>query len=222
MTRLDGTTSPLPIPPARGPLAGGNPTAVSRGWERNFCAAVLFVYLFAFALPVFDDTGILANHLGVRPKGAVYGWQAFLVGWFVQRIGWFANVAIWIGTILLARRRPLAAAIAGVLALGLGSIYLVHLADHSLLSPQSFSAGYFCWLASAVLLAGGGLGLRWLGPGRRSLIFAAATVTTGVAALVTAEHFIIVTTASPSEAALTDRLRSGDVVAPRRRQEART
>ncbi len=125
MTRLDGTTSPLPIPPARGPLAGGNPTAVSRGWERNFCAAVLFVYLFAFALPVFDDTGILANHLGVRPKGAVYGWQAFLVGWFVQRIGWFANVAIWIGIILLARRRPLAAAIAGVLALGLGSMYLV-------------------------------------------------------------------------------------------------
>jgi hypothetical protein len=160
MTGLDGTMSPLPIAPAGGPLAGGDRTADARAWEKKLCAAVVLVYLIAFALPVFDDTGILANHLGVQPHGAVYGWQAFLVGWFVQRIGWFANIAIWIGMILLARRKPLAAALAGVLGLGLGSTYLNLLADHSLLSPQSFSAGYFCWLASAVLLAGGGLGLR--------------------------------------------------------------
>lgn len=215
MTCLDGTTSPLPIAPAGGPLAGGDRTADWRAWEKKLCAAVVLVYLIAFALPVFDDTGILANHLGVQPHGAVYGWQAFLVGWFVQRIGWFANIAIWIGVILLASRKPLAAALAGVLGLGLGSTYLNLLADHSLLSPQSFSAGYFCWLASAILLAGGGLGLRWLGPGRRVLIFAAASVAAGVVALLAAEHWIIVTTAPPSEAALSDTLRAGDVVARR-------
>jgi hypothetical protein len=216
MTRLDETISPDPMAPASGPLVGGDRAFGSRGWEKKLCLAVALVYMMAFVLPVFDDTGILANHLGVRPKGAVYGWQAFLVGWFVQRFGgWFANVAIWIGMIFLARRKPLAGVIAGLVAFGLGSTYLTLLADHSLLSPQSFSAGYFCWLASAVLLACGGLGLRWLGPGRRAFIFAAATAATGVVALVTAEHVVIVTTAAPSEATLADRLLSGDVAARR-------
>jgi len=215
MTCVDEPTLP-PVAPASAPLAGTDAFVLPREWGRKFCVGILVVYLVAFALPVFDDTGILANHLGVRPKGAVYGWQAFLVGWFAQRFGgWFANVSIWIGAIFLLIRKPLAAAIAGVIALSLGSTYLALLSDHSLISPQAYSAGYFCWLASAVLLTGSGLGLKWLGPGRRSVIFAAATVATGVIALVMVERHIVATTAPPSDAALTEHLKSGDVAARR-------
>jgi len=215
MTLIDGTPSPVAITPASEPHKGGDPAAVPRGSGRKLWLAILILYLFAFALPVFDDTGILANHLGVRPNGSVYGWQAFLVGLVMQRTGWFANIAIWIGIFLLARGRPLLAATAGLVALGLGSMYLSILADHSLVSPQSFSVGYFCWLGSAVLLTGAGLGLRLFGPGRGSLLFATATGATGVAVLVTVAHYIIVTTAPPTEATLADRLTSGDVAARR-------
>jgi HEAT repeat protein len=215
MTLIDGTPSPVPIAPASEPLAGGNYAVVPKGSGTKIWVAILLVYLIAFALPVFADTGILANHLGVRPNGSVYGWQAFLVGLFMQRTGWFANLAIWTGIVLLARGRLLLATVAGLVAVGLGSMYLSILADHSLVSPQSFSVGYFCWLASAVLVAGAGLGLRLFGPGRASLIFATVTGATGVAALVTVAHYIIVMTAPPSEATLADRLISGDVAARR-------
>jgi HEAT repeat protein len=214
MTCLDEPTLPPVVDSA--PIVGSDQAEISRAWAKKFSAAILVVYLMAFVLPVFDDTGVLANHLGVRPKGAVYGWQAFLVGWFAQRWGgWFANVAIWVGTTLLAGRKPLAAAIAGLIALALGSTYLAVLSDHSLISPQAYSAGFFCWLASAMLLAASGLSLKWLGPDRRSIIFAAATVAAGVIALVMTERHIVATTAPPSDAALTDQLISGDVAARR-------
>jgi len=215
MTCLDEPTLP-PTARAGVPLAGTDQVAFPRALGKKFCVAILLVYLIAFTLPVFDDTGILANHLGVRPKGVVYGWQAFLVGWYAQQFGgWFANVGIWVGTVFLVRGRPLAAAIAGMIALAFGLTYLALLADHSLISPQAYSTGYFCWLASAVLLAGSGLGLKWLGPGRRSVIFAAATVAIGVIALVMVERHIVATTAPPSDTALTDQLNSGDVAARR-------
>ena len=189
--------------------------AASRRLLKRTWLAIVGVYLIAFALPVFQDTGLLANHLGVRPNGSVYGWHAFLVGFFMQRTGWFANLAIWVGIFFLARKRPLIAATAGIIAVGLGSMYLMILADHSMLSPRSYSVGYFCWLGSAVLLAGTGIGLGWFGPGRGALIFAGATATLGVTALVAVETYIVVTTAPPTQAALADRLITGDVTARR-------
>ena len=190
-------------------------TAVAGRWRKKICLAIAGVYLLAFALPVFRDTGLLANHLGVRPHGSVYGWHAFLVGFFMQRTGWFANLAIWIGIFFLARKRPLLAATAGAIGIGLGAMYLTILADHSMLSPRSYSVGYFCWLASAMLLVGAGLGLEWLGAGRGSLMLTAATAVMGVTALVAVETYIVVTTAPPTQAALADRLITGDVAARR-------
>ena len=52
-----------------------------------------------------------------------------------------------------------------------------------------------------------------------SLIFAGATATLGVTALVEVATYIVVTTAPPTQAALADRLITGDVTA--RRTEAR-
>ncbi len=214
MTLIEGTM-PASTVSAKEPHNGTSATVEARRLLKRTCLAILGIYLIAFALPVFQDTGLLANHLGVRPHGSVYGWHAFLVGFFLQRTGWFANLAIWVGIFFLARKRPLIAATAGLVAVGLGSMYLTILADHSMLSPRSYSIGYFCWLGSAVLLVGVGLGLGWLGPGRSSLIFAGATAALGVTALVAVETYIVVTTAPPTQAALADRLITGDVTARR-------
>lgn len=211
MTLVEGS------PASPGDLSLNRPetTLEARRWRKRICLSIAGVYLIAFVLPVFEDTGLLANHLGVRPHGSVYGWHAFLVGFFMQRTGWFANLAIWAGIFLVARQRPFLAATAGAIAVGLGSLYLTILADHSMLSPRSYSVGYFCWLASAVLLVGAGLGLGRLGPGRGSVVFTAATVALGVTALVAAQTYIVVTTAPPTQAALANRLISGDVTARR-------
>jgi HEAT repeat protein len=214
MTLIEGGPSASTAPTEAAPN-GPDATVAARRLGKRICLPILGVYFIAFALPVFQDTGLLANHLGVRPHGSVYGWHAFLVGFFMQRTGWFANLAIWTGVFFLARRRPLLAATAGAVAIGLGSMYLTILADHSILSPRSYSVGYFCWLGSAVLLVGVGLGLGWLGPGRGSLIFAGATAALGVTALIAVETYIVVTTAPPTQAALADRLITGDAAARR-------
>lgn len=217
MTPQHGTASPLSLKPVGRPLTGGNEKAAGQGWARKFSGAVVLLYLLAFILPVIDNVSVLerANNLGFRPQGCLYGWQAFLFGFFVKRTAWFANVAIWAGIVLLFKRKPLPAAAAGAVALGLGSMYLGVLADHSLLSPRAFSAGYFCWLDSAVLLTGAGLGFGLFGYRRGSLVFAASTGATGLVVLVAIAHLIIATTAPPSEAALADRLLSGDAAARR-------
>jgi hypothetical protein len=215
MTLIEGPSSPASAVLVEGSPGSPDSPVAARRWTRRIWLTITGVYLIAFALPVFEDMGLLANHLGVKPHGYVYGWHAFLVGFFMQRAGWFANLAIWIGIFFLARRRPLLAATAGAIAVGLGSMYLAILADHSMLSPRSYSVGYFCWLASAVLLIGAGLGLRCLGPGRGSLVVTAATTALGVTALVAVETYVVVTTAPPTQAALADRLISGDVAARR-------
>jgi HEAT repeats len=215
MTLIEGNPPSASVAPLDGPLGGPDSTVAARRLQKRIWLTIAGVYLLAFALPVFEDTGLLANHLGVKPHGSVYGWHAFLVGFFMQRFGWFANLAIWIGIFFVARKRPLLAAAAGAVAVGLGSMYLSILADHSMLSPRSYSVGYFCWLASAVLLVGAGLGFGWLGAGRGSLIFTAATAALGVTALVAVETYVVVTTAPPTQAALADRLISGDVTARR-------
>src|ERR1700722_156974 len=111
MTLVEG--SPPSASPGQPLQSGPDSSASARRWRKKICVAIAGVYLLAFALPVFQDTGLLANHLGVRPHGSVYGWHAFLVGFFMQRTGWFANLAIWIGLFFLARKRPLLAATAG-------------------------------------------------------------------------------------------------------------
>lgn len=179
---------------------------------RNLAAAVLVIYLIAFALPVCRDTGVLANHLGVQPGGSVYGWQAFLFGWFAQRFGgWFANVAVWIGAFLLATGRTFRAGIAGAAALLLGVTYLVPLFERRMFYPESYAAGYYCWLASAALLVGLSLGRKLLGPGWRSIGFGVATVAVAVVGVVSLERRIVAATAPPTDAALVDRLKSDDV-----------
>ena len=215
MTLIEGTPSASTDRAEEAPNGTNATTVGARRLLKRAWLAIVAVYLIAFALPVFQDTGLLANHLGVRPHGSVYGWHAFLVGFFMQRTGWFANLSIWAGIFFLARKRPFFAATAGIIAVGLGSMYLTILADHSMLSPRSYSIGYFCWLGSAVLLVGVGLGVGWHGPGRASLIFAGATAALGVTALVAVETYIVVTTAPPTQAALADRLISGDVTARR-------
>jgi HEAT repeats/PBS lyase HEAT-like repeat len=211
MKSLDEPTAPEPPAPAGGWLAPAGAHSVPHSRTRKLWLAVLALYLVSFLLPVFHDRGILANHLGVQPNGSVYGWQAFVIGLVVRWFGWAANPVIWLGVFFLARRKPRVAAGAGVLAIVLGLTYLELLVGHSLLSPRSYSVGYFCWLASAMLLTAAGLGLRWFGLGRRLTIFAAASVAIGVALLVTTEYCIVVLTAPPSEATLADRLHSDDV-----------
>lgn len=160
MKSLDESTAPEPPAPARGLLTPVDAPAAPQSGTRKLWLAVLGLYLVAFVLPVFHDRGILANRLAVQPNGSVSGWQAFVIGLVVKPLGWVANPAIWLGVFFLARRKPRVAASLGVLAIVLGLMYLELLVGHSLLSPHSYSVGYFCWLASAMLLTAAGLGLH--------------------------------------------------------------
>jgi HEAT repeat protein len=129
----------------------------------------------------------------------------------VKPWAWVANPAIWVGVFFLARRKPRVAAGAGLLAFVLGLAYLELMVGHSLLSPNSYSVGYFCWVASAMLLTATSFGLRWFGMGRRLTTFSATTVALGVALLVATEHYMVVMAAPPSETTLVDRLFAEDV-----------
>src|ERR1700723_201198 len=103
MTLIEGTPSASTVRAEEAPDGTIATTVGARRLLKRAWLAILAVYVIAFALPIFQDMGLLANHLGVRPHGSVYGWHAFLVGFFMQRTGGFANLAIWLGIFFLAR-----------------------------------------------------------------------------------------------------------------------
>jgi HEAT repeat protein len=195
MTAPDEPRVPEPGARSAEPVAERHSAAGAKAWGKRIAVAVVLVYLISLVLPVYRG---------------IYGWQAFGIGIVLRPIGWFANFGVWLGAIFLAQRKPRAAAIAGFLGLALGATYFELLFSHRILLPDAFSVGYFCWLASAALVAGAGAGLRWYGPGRRSLAVAAATVAICMACLVGVEHFIVVTIGPPSQSTLTYLARSED------------
>ncbi|MEM0914194.1 MAG: hypothetical protein AAGK09_06235 [Planctomycetota bacterium] len=90
------------------------------------------------------------------------GWAALAYGWVAMHPAWLANPLWLAGLIVLLCKRYLAAAILATLGL------LLALSSFSLvggkmwtgdLSITALSAGYYVWLASQVILAGGAFAL---------------------------------------------------------------
>ena len=134
----------------------------------------------------------------------------------MQRTGWFANLADLGGVFSWPADGPFSAATAGVIADRAG----IDVSDDPGGSQHAFAA----FLLHRVFLLArqrGSPGGRGTWPRlarsrpRRSLIFAGATAALGVTALVAVETYIVVTTAPPTQAALADRLITGDVTARR-------
>lgn len=77
-------------------------------------------------------------------------------------LGFLPNPLLWIGILLLARKRWRSATAAGALALGLGLVWIVD-PDQKMVDLQGLHVGYYCWLASMAALLGTGLMIHFLG-----------------------------------------------------------
>jgi len=131
-------------------------------------AAAAAVYLLACCSVALSE-GYQAGKLRLA---AVYGFECALFGWVEYPFGWLANPLIWAGVVLLAAGRGRAAALCGLLA----GVPMLHWSlgwDRQGLGHM-LRAGYYLWVASAVVLAAGG-GAVWAvrahgqqGPANRS------------------------------------------------------
>jgi hypothetical protein len=141
-------------------------------------------FLPVLAIPLLDQPAMdrLKAEVGGRVGGEVIGVEGpseFVVkgyqsfrggpsdGW-VLVVAWCANPVLWVGFLLLLARRWRGAALAGVVALGLGAVMAVS-ATVTVGDPRAdirwsvadYRVGYWLWLASMALLAAAGLvGLR--------------------------------------------------------------
>src|SRR5262249_17910819 len=124
-------------------------------------------YATAFFLPV--------HALGLGNKDYIfYGWEAYQAvgphaswnrpfGWerILSWVQWLPNPLMWVGIVLLALWRGLSAAGVGLLALAAGVSCAFEFETFRFYFHE-YREGYYCWLASMVLLtvAGAWFGLR--------------------------------------------------------------
>ncbi len=115
-----------------------NPSSFDNTW----CLLILALYGISFLLPA----------LGKSHDKPLYGYAAFLWGLYGVLLGipvWLANLALWFGLGHLALGQYRGAAIAGIIAVGLGLTGIT-------LDP-GFLIGYYLWMGSMALLAAVGL-----------------------------------------------------------------
>ncbi len=118
--------------------------------ELTVAAIVAAVYLGA-CCSVVVRKGLSAGPFDLAP---IYGFSCALTGWMDYPFGWLANPLVWAGVVLLARRRPGAAAVCGLLAVGPVAQWSVEWHRQGLW--RMLRAGYDLWVASVGLLAVGG------------------------------------------------------------------
>ncbi|MBN9659823.1 MAG: hypothetical protein J0H49_16680 [Acidobacteria bacterium] len=119
--------------------------------------ASLGLYAIACCLPAlaFRKTG--------SPDDIMLGLRALAVGWsgiFAGVLGWYANPLWLLGLLLIALRKPTAAAIAGVLAVALACTVFSDLgrelpADEGNVTKTAILRvlpGFYVWVASFLLL----------------------------------------------------------------------
>jgi hypothetical protein len=132
-----------------------------RGWQWLCIALVAVVYGVSFFLPAFGP---------IFSSKPLTGWEAFQIVAqvvFLGRpgngrevalsvlylFGWLPNPALVAGLFLLAIRRGWPAFIVGLSATACACIWLCTWLPHL----ELFGGGYYVWLGSMALLAGGGL-----------------------------------------------------------------
>ena len=117
--------------------------------ELIVAVAVAGVYLWACCSVVVRE-GLSA---GPFDLAAIYGFTCALIGWMDSPFGWLANPLVWAGVVLLACRRPGAAAVCGLLAV----VPVVQWSAewHRQGLWRTLRVGYDLWVASVGLLAVG-------------------------------------------------------------------
>jgi predicted Ser/Thr protein kinase len=149
------------ISPAPKAAVWAGPAPPARGFRWKLLALVAGVYGLAFLLPAYHlyaswdngpgDRGWLEGH------GNDYGWECFRNAWTWQYPCWYANPALWAGCVLVLLRRWLWGGLVGLLALILG------MTVWNPFSQSRYLAGYWVWVASMAVLAGGSLYAWWTG-----------------------------------------------------------
>jgi tRNA A-37 threonylcarbamoyl transferase component Bud32 len=128
-------------------------TAIPRWLRWKVLACVAVLYGVSFFLPAYYFYSSWDN--GPNDRGRMWGhsnwsgWGCFRTAWDQQFTCWYANPALWAACVLLVFRKWLWAGLAGLLALGLG------ISVWSPFSQSSFLVGYWLWVASMAVLAGG-------------------------------------------------------------------
>ncbi len=117
--------------------------------ELAIAAAVSGMYLWACCSVVVRE-GLSA---GPFDLAAIYGFGCALTGWMDYPLGWLANPLLWAGVVLLVCRRPGAAAVCGLLAVG--PVVQWSLEWHHQGLWRMLRVGYDLWVASVGLLAVG-------------------------------------------------------------------
>jgi hypothetical protein len=119
------------------------PTQEDRLWDAIAMGVVAAMYAIAFFLPVVDIS---------RPSMTVSGGTAFLAwiyrvieGDHYRLLSWSANPLFWLAFLLFAINWRREALVAGLLAVALAASIWIGLGDR-------LRVGYYCWLASMILL----------------------------------------------------------------------
>ncbi|MBY0526668.1 MAG: hypothetical protein K2R98_24945 [Gemmataceae bacterium] len=127
--------------------------------------ALAFVVVLWYAGSLFLPVFYIEDH---SPQ---YGIQVLMFGWFglvAGIIGWFANPLFLFGLLLclFCRFRTVfwLSAVGLLIALTSFSLHTVGYTDEGPETLTGFGAGFYCWLASLVLLTVGSLWLGYVRP----------------------------------------------------------
>jgi predicted Ser/Thr protein kinase len=137
-----------------------SPNQPTKWFRWKLLALVGVVYGVSFFLPAYHFS-VSWDH-GPNDRGYAtgrefnYGWQCFRTAWITQYACWYANPAFWIACILLFLRKWLWAGMGALAAVILGmSVY-------DPFSQSLYLAGFWIWVASMAIFAGGSFVGWWM------------------------------------------------------------
>jgi hypothetical protein len=127
--------------------------ALSRWFAWKLLACVAVLHGVSFVLPAYHfytswDRGP-NDHGWISGNSNLYGWECFRSAWGFQSTCWYANPVLWAACLLLLFRRWLWAGLAALLAVALG------ISEWNPFSQSRYLIGYWLWMASMAVLAGG-------------------------------------------------------------------
>jgi hypothetical protein len=135
------------------------PSTVGRWLAWQLPALIGAIYALSFLFPAYKVSG-RPSALSIEPPPTLSGYYCFINALNAGQPYWLANPLLWLGCLALLIRRSLWAGVIGLIAVPL-ALSVFFAGDVPVYLVDTFLAGYWMWVASMVLLAGGGLYGWW-------------------------------------------------------------
>jgi serine/threonine protein kinase len=135
------------------------PSSVGRWPAWRLPALIGAIYALSFLFPAYKVSG-RPSALSIEPPPILSGYSCFINALKAGQPYWLANPLLWLGCLALLIRRSLWAGVIGLIAVPL-ALSVCFVGDVPVYLVDTFLAGYWMWVASMVLLAGGGLYGWW-------------------------------------------------------------